>query len=70
MINTRIAVPRKVQAFAQFAATELGSNIPEVYGALILVAIEGKAPDEIAPLVKPIIAKHFKPTATPKPKAS
>jgi len=69
MINTRIAVPRKAQAYAQFAATELAVNIPEVYGALILHALEGKTPDQIAPLLKPIIAKEFKAAVSVKPSA-
>lgn len=70
MITTRITVPRRAQAFAQFAATDLGQNIPEVYGALILSAIEGKTPDQISELVKPIIAKNFKAAPAAKAKAS
>ena len=69
MITTRITVPRRAQAYVQFAATELGLNVPEVYGALIMSAIEGKGPDEITVLVKPLIDKHFKAAPAPKPKA-
>jgi len=59
MITTRITLPRKYKAYADFAATSLNVPIDHVYGALIIAGIGDTSVEALEAKVKPLIAQNF-----------
>lgn len=59
MITTRITLPRKFQAIAQFVATSSNVPINHVYGALIIAGVGETTVMALESKLKPLIAKHF-----------
>lgn len=59
MITTRITLPRRFKAYADFVATSLNSPVDQVYGALIIAGIGNTGVTDLEAQVKPLIAKHY-----------